>query len=339
MITRRPRILIADDEAIGRRILAATLTAWGYEVVETASGTEAWSVLQDQDAPPLAILDIMMPGLDGVEICRKVRLGKSTSPTYIILLTARTGKKELITGLQAGADDYLTKPFDREELYARVEVGRRVVELQESLAERVSQLERAETELRRLSLTDDLTGLSNRRGFLRDAKHQLKLARRIKTQSLLVYADMDGLKQINDTFGHEQGSIAISQVADILKQTFRETDLIARLGGDEFAILALHANCDDPETIRAHLAETLRNSSAKSREPYALSLSLGIMLIGAEATDSLEESLIKADHLMYAEKRRKKEATGPGTQPNLLQRTGNFPTTPKTGTTAMNTLT
>src|SRR5258708_18298923 len=116
------RILIADDEAISRRMLESTLEKWGYDVVETASGSEAWLALQEQDAPPLAILDIMMPGFDGVEICRKVRLAGTNGPTYIILLTSKTGKKELVAGLQAGADDYLTKPFDREELYARVEV-------------------------------------------------------------------------------------------------------------------------------------------------------------------------------------------------------------------------
>lgn len=144
------KILIAEDDMVSRRVLEMTLTKWGHEVISTFDGTVAWAGLQRDDAPPLAILDWMMPGLDGVEICRKVRQLKKTNPTYVILLTAKTNKDDIVTGLDAGADDYLTKPFNRDELRARVEVGVRILHLQEMLTARVQELEDAFTQVRQL---------------------------------------------------------------------------------------------------------------------------------------------------------------------------------------------
>lgn len=144
------KILIAEDDEVSRRILELTLTASGHEVVTAQDGTEAWSLLEREDAPRLAILDWMMPGMDGTEVCRRVRKRQGTMPTYIILLTAKSGKSDIVEGLGAGANDYIVKPFDREELRARVHVGATVVELQQSLAERVSQLEEALAQVKRL---------------------------------------------------------------------------------------------------------------------------------------------------------------------------------------------
>jgi sigma-B regulation protein RsbU (phosphoserine phosphatase) len=134
------RLLIAEDDQVSRRFLEHTLTRCGYEVVVTSDGTAAWQALEGPDAPPLAILDWVMPGLEGLEICRRLRLRATPTPTYIILLTAKSGKDEIVAGLRAGADDYLTKPFDLEELRARVLVGFRLIELQRKLADRVQEL-------------------------------------------------------------------------------------------------------------------------------------------------------------------------------------------------------
>lgn len=135
------KILIAEDDPVSRRLLEATLEKFGYEVVVAADGAEAWIALQRDDAPPLAILDWMMPELDGVEICRRVREIPTSTPPYLILLTAKTERGDVVTGLDAGANDYLKKPFDRGELRARVQVGVQVLELQRKLAERVIELE------------------------------------------------------------------------------------------------------------------------------------------------------------------------------------------------------
>ncbi len=143
-------ILIAEDDPVARRVLEALLSKWGYTVSVCTDGAEAWEKLQAEDAPTLAILDWMMPRMDGLQVCRKLRAVSRREPTYVILLTAKECGDDVVAGLQAGADDYVTKPFDGEELRARVQVGRRVVELQRSLAERVTELEGALAQVRQL---------------------------------------------------------------------------------------------------------------------------------------------------------------------------------------------
>ena len=144
------KILIAEDDPVSRRILEATLVKWGYEVSVALDGTEAWEMLQRENAPTLAILDVMMPGIDGLEVCRQVRQLPTLTPPYLILLTAMSSKDEVVSGIQAGANDYLSKPFHRDELRARVGVGAQMLELQRSLAERVKELEQALSQVKQL---------------------------------------------------------------------------------------------------------------------------------------------------------------------------------------------
>jgi len=142
------KILIAEDDEVSRRLLAKSITGWGHEVVITENGMEAWAILQREDAPRLAILDWMMPEMDGTEVCRRIRQRESATPTYVVLLTAKSRKADIVEGLAAGANDYITKPFDRGELLARVQVGITVTGLQQSLAERVTDLEEALAQVR-----------------------------------------------------------------------------------------------------------------------------------------------------------------------------------------------
>jgi phosphoserine phosphatase RsbU/P len=144
------RILIAEDDTISRCLLQATLSQWGYEVVATQDGLEAYRALREPEGPRLAILDWMMPGLDGLDVCRKIRAEMMTEPPYLLLLTSRANKGDIADGLNSGADDYLTKPFDREELHARLRVGFRILEMQKNLADRVGQLEEALARVRQL---------------------------------------------------------------------------------------------------------------------------------------------------------------------------------------------
>jgi DNA-binding response OmpR family regulator len=144
------KILIAEDEPVSCRILQSLLLKWGYEVVVTHNGVEAWEVIQGEEAPLLALLDWMMPGMDGAEVCHKVRQSDRLKPIYIILLTAKDRKEDIVTGLQAGANDYVTKPFDVRELRARIQVGQRVLDLQQALACRVQELEVALSNVKKL---------------------------------------------------------------------------------------------------------------------------------------------------------------------------------------------
>lgn len=307
------KILIAEDDSVSRWVLESSLVGWGHEVVVTKDGLEAWEALQQENAPLLAILDRMMPGIDGLEVCRRVRREYTESPLYIILLTAMSRKEDILEGLEAGADDYLTKPFDRHELRGRLQAGARVVELQTILRDRVSELEvaiverkRAEEALLNLTLTDDLTGLYNHRGFYTLAEHQAKIARRTGQHSLLIYADLDGLKQINDRFGHLEGSSAIARTADILRLTFRETDIISRLGGDEFAILAPGVAGREMQGILDRLQDNLRLNNEGQDRGYQISLSVGAISVDHSDGSSIEELTARADQLMYVNKRLRK---------------------------------
>ncbi len=307
------KILIAEDDPISRRVLQLTLEKFGHEVICTCDGSEAWAVLQRHELPQLAILDWMMPGIEGPEICRRLRAQTSTASIYVILLTALNRKEDVIAGLEAGADDYLAKPFDRQELRVRLQSGIRIVELQQKLQQRVRDLEaaiverkRAEEALRNLTLTDELTGLYNHRGFFTLAEHHLKSARRSGRASLMFCADMDGLKQINDNFGHGEGSAAIASAAEVLRRTFRESDIVARVGGDEFAILATSASPEEIETISARLNDNLLSYNLQSSKSYQLALSLGAVWADPRSnTLSVTNLLAAADERMYDNKRSK----------------------------------
>jgi len=283
-----------------------TLESWGHEVSEAADGAIALQLLQSDTPPKLAILDLSMPEMDGITVCQRVRQTPSATPVYIILLTANTSKALIVTGLEAGADDYVTKPFDTDELHARVKVGMRMVELQQSLAQRVAELELAQESLRNLSLTDDLTGLYNRRGFFTLAEQHLSSARRAKREASLIYIDMDGLKDLNDTHGHEVGSLALREVADILRETFRSSDLIARIGGDEFVIFETYLAPNDGGTGVARLQQNVSQHNAAQARDYKISLSIGVAPVAFDASLTLEELLKNGDRMMYEQKRNRR---------------------------------
>ena len=301
------RILIAEDDAVSRRILITQLTRWGHEVLSAQDGHEAWKLLSAADGPNLAILDWMMPKMTGVDICTKARQEVMDRPLYMILLTALNRKEYVIQGMEAGADDYLTKPFDAHELRVRLKAGERIVDLQLTLHDRVQQLEHAEQALRDMTLSDNMTGLYNHRGFYTLAEHQMKIARRSCQNSILLFADMDGLKQINDNFGHAAGSSAIVRVASVLKKTFRDCDVVARLGGDEFVVLAPNVDLEESSVLIERLAGNLAAANAEQNQPFELSLSIGTIALKHDSDTPLEEYVTCADQAMYDAKRLKRE--------------------------------
>ncbi len=208
------KILVAEDDGLVREVLTRTLSVLGYDVVAVADGQQAWHALQQPDAPRLALLDWMMPGIDGPEVCRRLRERGPGPYVYVILLTAKTGRADVVAGLNAGADDYIVKPFHQDELEARVRAGRRIVDLEAQLLE-------AKEQLRLQATCDPLTGLLNH-GAIQDAfRMELRRASRERGRLGLVLLDLDLFKSVNDTYGHLAGDAVLREAAQRMKATVR----------------------------------------------------------------------------------------------------------------------
>src|ERR1035437_16870 len=218
--------LIAEDDYISRRVVVAILVTWAYEVMVAKEGEEAWGILQGNDAPQLAILDWMMPGRDGIDICRSLRQRKGRAYIYIILLTARGQKEDMVEGLEAGADDYVTKPFDSFELRARLRAGQRMVELQEQLVQ-------AREAWRDQASRDPLTGLWNHGTIIAILRKEVARASRTHGPFALAMADVDRFKTINDTYGHPAGDAVLREASRRLRGAMRTYDSLGRYRSEE----------------------------------------------------------------------------------------------------------
>jgi diguanylate cyclase (GGDEF)-like protein len=229
--TQPRRILIADDDPVSRRLLQSFLKKWGYEVVAAADGEDALRILESENSPTLAILDWMMPGKDGLQVCASVRDRPGRAYVYILLLTARTKKDDLLQGLESGADDYLTKPFHAAELRARLQVGQRILELQTGLIQ-------AREELFFRATHDELTGLVNRRVIIEAIAREHSRHIRLGGSFAVILLDLDHFKSINDTHGHMAGDAVLKEVARRMAAGVRPYDTVGRYGGEEFVIVA-----------------------------------------------------------------------------------------------------
>ena len=292
------RVLIADDSVVSRRLLEGTLRRWEYDVVVASDGTEAWNCLQRPDSPPLAILDWMMPGMTGPEICRLVRQAPREPYTYILLLTSKSQKEDLIEGMGAGADDYITKPFDQHELNVRLRAGRRIVELQ-------SQLLEAREALREQATRDFLTRCWNRSSILDILARELTRALREQTTVGVVMADLDHFKNINDTHGHAVGDAVLCEAARRMQSEMRSYDSLGRYGGEEFLIVL--PGCDDTctaaqaERMRAVLSQTFVVVGDRS---LSLTASFGCSTSHLDCAEVSAEQYIRlADEALYESKR------------------------------------
>ena len=288
------KILIADDDPVSRRLLEATLARLGHEVVAVANGTDAIAAIVAPDGPRLAVLDWMMPGADGLAVCRAVR--QRTAPyVYLILLTARDRREDLVAGLDAEADDFLTKPLDIVELKARLRSGERVLHLQEGLLA-------AQEALRRRATHDDLTGLWNRGMILERLTHELARARRDRTSVAVAMADLDHFKHINDSHGHAAGDAVLRHAARCLRDTLQDRDCLGRYGGEEFLIVV--SNCGAAEAIET--AERIRAAVADSAVLFGTSKIPVTVSVGVSATDKVgydEAALMRAaDAALYEAK-------------------------------------
>ena len=280
------RVLIADDDPVSRRALESRLTRWGYEVVVTSNGKEALDVLLTEDSPQIAILDWMMPEMDGIEVCRKIRKQKKDHYIYILLLTAKGQKEDIIKGLDSGADDYIIKPFNSSELESRIRAGKRIVELNEQLHHQ--------------ALYDSLTNLPNRALFIKRLKRVVtRPTQHENYQFAVLFIDIDRLKVINDSLGHERGDQLIIEVARRLEKCMRSSDTAARFGGDEFAILLDDINdASDATRIADRIQEELSLPLTLGGHEICTTASIGIAL--SSTGYSMADDLLRdADSAMY----------------------------------------
>jgi diguanylate cyclase (GGDEF)-like protein len=291
------KILIADDSVVSRHLLEATLRKWGYEVVVACDGVEALKFLDHENAPSLAILDWMMPGMTGLEVCRRIRKRAREPYTYILLLTSKSQKEDLIEGMDAGADDYITKPFDQHELQVRLRAGTRLVDLQ---AELLSTREA----LREQATKDSLTRLWNRSSILDILCRELARAGRDAKPVGVVMVDLDHFKSVNDTYGHFAGDAVLCEAARHMQNGIRPYDSIGRYGGEEFLILL--PGCDEQasfnqaERLRRQLAHV---SMSVNETPVCVTASFGVTTAVPGQPWTPEDLIRKADEALYLAKK------------------------------------
>jgi len=311
-----PRILLADDEPDFRRSLQLILKQWGYNVDTVSDGQEALQILLD-DPPEVALLDWVMPHLSGLEICRQFRARAGSQSPYLILLSGRSRTEDIVAGLDAGADDYVTKPVDFLELRARLQVGFRMVKLQRELGRRATELEQSLAEVHQLQAVaeesrkrehflafhDSLTGLPNRQLFFDRLSQDIAQSRRSGQLVAVMLLDLDGFKAINDNVGHAGGDQVLQITGDRLQSCLRESDTVARLGGDEFAILARGlTNVGDVVQIAEKVLHSLAEPLVIEHQQCQIGASIGISLFPSDG-EQVEVLVKRADFAMYRAKR------------------------------------
>jgi two-component system, cell cycle response regulator len=290
------KILIADDEALSRRLLEKTLERAGYEVVAVEDGKRALEEIYKPEGPRLALLDWVMPGMDGPSVCRAVRKRSEQTYVYMVLLTSKGTKEETVLGLESGADDYLTKPFNAEELRARLRVGERILLLEDRLVE-------ARENMRFRATHDALTSLLNRGAILDLLGRELHRSHREKKSTALLLCDVDHFKRVNDTLGHVVGDEVLSEIANRLVGAVRSYDFVGRYGGEEFLVVL--NNCD-PVYAPGRAEEIRKSISGRpiitAKGPLTLSMSLGLLLSADWGLRPMEELLHEVDIALYQAK-------------------------------------
>jgi two-component system, cell cycle response regulator len=295
-------VLVVDDSRFARKLVVDALSAEQYSVLQAGTGREALDLFATH-RPPMVITDWLMPDLGGADLCVRLRADFEGPYTYIVILTGNAEKPQIVRGLQAGADDYLTKPFHTDELLARVAVGRRIIELHREIEGKNRLLEQ-------LALTDGLTGLPNRRAAEEFARRQLNGASRHGFNFWVVMADVDHFKNVNDTCGHDAGDIVLKKFAEIFKANIRNCDICCRFGGEEFLMIVTHVD----ETGIALTIERIRRQLEEQRFSFGgrevtVTASFGIAGLDASKTPNFDSLVAQADKTLYSAKQHGRNRT------------------------------
>ena len=289
---------MAEDSQVYQRLLSSHLQDWGFAFTVAKDGSEAWNILQRPDPPRLVLLDWVLPGIEGIELCRRIRLSSpGESYSYVILLTGKGAKTDLLEGMQAGADDYLVKPFDQLELKARLLVGKRIIELQKELVA-------ARDSMRHAATHDSLTGILNRGGIFDAIGRELARAKRSHKPVSVILADVDHFKKVNDTLGHLYGDDALKEIARRFRANLRVYDILGRYGGEEFLLVL--PDCDLVSAlVRADQLRACICSQpiVSSRQSQQITVSMGVAISTESEGGDVSALLSRADLGLYEAKR------------------------------------
>ncbi|MHC5035092.1 MAG: GGDEF domain-containing response regulator [Planctomycetota bacterium] len=291
------KVLVAEDDPVTLHMLEATLQKWGYEVIAVRDGKQAEEVLLAGETR-LAICDWMLPELSGPELCRRIRQAEGGSFLYVIILSARDSKEDIIEGLTAGADDYVTKPFDAQELEVRVRAGQRLLDLQQDLLD-------AQERLTQMATHDGLTGMMNHQAILETLEREF--ARHMRQHSSIATAmvDLDHFKQVNDTWGHVVGDTVLAEVASRLGKAVRPYDSVGRYGGEEFLLILPGCDGDSAHKIAERIRLAVGDRSiATSAGPVKVSISIGVAASADLPAVSAISLVREADTALYRAKER-----------------------------------
>jgi diguanylate cyclase (GGDEF)-like protein len=311
-------LLVVDDMPDNLRLIAQILESEGYLVRKALNGKIALQGVY-RHPPDLILLDIKMPQMSGYDVCKELKASPQTAHIPIIFISGLEQIQDKVLAFEIGGSDYITKPFQDPEILMRVKnqllLHQQQQELErqrQQLTEQNQQLEQEikvrltiEAEVKRLATTDDLTGLLNRRGFNLLATQQFKIAQRAHASCWLLFADIDGLKRVNDELGHAAGDQMIVDAAHILRHTFRQADILARLGGDEFVVFI--TVCDlNTEEFKARLQANIDTFNQEQTRPYLISISFALVECSGDQKMTLDDLIQQSDSLMYEQKRCKK---------------------------------
>ncbi|OUR71517.1 diguanylate cyclase response regulator [Methylophaga sp. 41_12_T18] len=293
------KLLIAEDDKASRMMLTAVTSQWNYDSIAVEDGEAAWQVMQQDEPPCLLLLDWEMPGMTGIEVCQKVREHNSDNPPYILLLTARTETADIVKGLQAGANDYIPKPFNAAELQVRLEVGTRMLSLQ-------SKLNLALKDLQFHATYDALTEILNRRAILEALNKEIARVQRQKSSLYIGMCDIDHFKKINDTYGHLVGDEVLKEVVKRMKTALRSFDLIGRYGGEEFLVIC-NATDNKPSTAFERICKFVTASPIKANgHSIPVSISCGVTKLDVDLEHTVDEISLQllgtADDALYEAK-------------------------------------
>jgi len=291
------RILLVEDSKVYRCLITNHLKEWGFDLEIAVDGTEAWKLLQKPDAPQLVLLDWVLPGMNGIDLCKRMRERGAGEYTYVVVLTGKGDKQDLLAAMEAGADDYLVKPFDAPELKARLLAGKRIIELQQELVA-------AKDSLKFAASHDFLTCLWNRSEILGFLEKELARSKREKTPVAVLMVDIDHFKQVNDLLGHLSGDAVIKEVATRLKAQLRIYDGIGRYGGEEFLLVLPGCDVEGAisragELVCAIAASTI---SLTKGGKTSVTVSIGVAVAEGGHEFSPQALLHDADQALYRAK-------------------------------------